>query len=1012
MNSPNRTGVGFGLMLLFAISGFAGLIYESIWTQYLGLFLGHAAYAQSFVLMLFMGGMALGAWLVSRRSESFRRPLAAYAAIEFFVGLLAIGFDPLYHAVTGFAYSHLFPLVGAGIGLDLTRYVVATLLIGGQCILLGMTFPLMSAGYLRFAPDSGGQVLASLYFSNSFGAALGALAATFLLLPSVGLPGTVMTGGLLSILVALAIWPLARNASVPKAEERSAHADAIAPIFILFAAALTGATSFVYEITWVRMLSQALGSTLHAFELMLAAFITGIAIGGLWLRRRADRWPNALFAAGWAQVLMGIAALGSLFVYGRAFDWVAALMRGLGRTEQGYALFNFATGLISLAVMFPAAFFAGMTLPLLTLALLRRGGGERAIGRTYAANTVGAIIGVLLTVHLLMPLLGVRLALWTAALADLLLGVYLLARGGDQAAPVRARRHAAVALAVALVMAVASVALTRIDPLVLASSVYRVGEASLPKGTQMISYRDGKTATIAMYQMPGDANAKVKHRAIATNGKIDASVILGSDSQPTMDEYTMTFAAALPLALNPKPSRVGVIGFGSGMTAHAFLGSDRIERLDVIEIEPYMVEAAKHFEGSVERAYTDPRSHIVIDDAKAFLSGTPHRYDVIISEPSNPWVSGVAALFTEEFYDFVPQHLNEDGIFLQWLQLYEINPELVASVLKAMLPRFADVKAYMANQTDLLLVASVKRPLPPLAEINEVAPRLGREMQRLGVRSSADFTDYFLMGKAGLAALTSMTNQPANSDLFPLLQLKAPKARFMNSDALAIANLQRAPWPLSEVASGQRPLAVTHELSTGATSVPRIMMSRIARALRSSLLSDSEPKSSEAGAAELFVRYELMREAARSCTIDRVADSWLEASSLIAGATIPYLRTEDLEGVWIHPAWLGSCVPSDSRVQHALTLYAALSARDWETARSVGKTLLEDGQSKGLPGFRGWVLGATEIAALALHDLEGIAEIERDHGADVRSYVFERQWMATLAFLTRNAPSAASAAMP
>jgi len=1006
MNLPNRTGVGFGLMLLFAVSGFAGLIYESIWTQYLGLFLGHAAYAQSFVLILFMGGMALGAWLVSRRSESFRRPLAAYAAIEFFVGLLAIGFDPLYHAMTGFAYSHLFPLVGAGIGLDLTRYAVATLLIGCQCILLGMTFPLMSAGYLRFAPDSGGQVLASLYFSNSFGAALGALAATFILLPSVGLPGTVMTGGLLSILVALAIWPLARNASVPKAEERSAHAGAIAPVFILFAAALTGATSFVYEITWVRMLSQALGSTLHAFELMLAAFITGIAIGGLWLRRRADRWPNALFAAGWAQVLMGIAALGSLFVYGRAFDWVAALMQGLGRTEQGYTFFNFATGLISLAVMFPAAFFAGMTLPLLTLALLRRGGGERAIGRTYAANTVGAIIGVLLTVHLLMPLLGVRLGLWLAALADLLLGVYLLARGGDEAAPKRARRHAGVALAASLVVAVASVALTRMDPLVLASSVYRVGEASLPKGTQMISYRDGKTATIAMYQMPG----KVKHRAIATNGKIDASVIVGTDSQPTMDEYTMTFAAALPLALNPKPSRVGVIGFGSGMTAHAFLGSDRIESLDVIEIEPYMVEAAKHFEGNVERAYTDPRSHIVIDDAKAFLSGTPHRYDVIISEPSNPWVSGVAALFTEDFYDFVPKHLNEDGIFLQWLQLYEINPELVASVLKAMLPRFADVKAYMANQTDMLLVASVKRPLPPLAEINEVAPRLGHEMLRLGVRSSADFADYFLMDKTGLVALTNMTTLPANSDLFPILQLKAPKARFMNSEALVIANLQRAPWPLSEAATGQQPLAVARESSDGASSVPRVMMNRVARALRSSLLSDSEPKSNEPGAAELLVRYEFMREAARSCTIDRVAGSWLEASSSVAGATIPYLRAEDLEGVWIHPAWLGSCVPSDSRIQHAMALYAALSARDWQTARDLGKTLLRDGETKDVPAFKTWVLGATEVAALALRDLEGIAEIERNHGADVRGYAFERQWIATLAFLSRSSSGAASAA--
>lgn len=1007
MNTPNRAGAGLVLMILFAISGFAGLIYESIWTQYLGLFLGHAAYAQSFVLILFMGGMALGAWLVSRRSESFARPLAAYAAIEFFVGLLALGFDPIYHAATGFAYAHLFPLVGAGIGLDLTRYAIATLLIGVQCVLLGMTFPLMSAGYLRFAPDSGGRVLASLYFSNSFGAALGALAATFLLLPLVGLPGAVMTGGLLSILVALAIWPLAREASVAQAPTPSKGADAIAPAFVLFAALLTGATSFVYEITWVRMLSQALGSTLHAFELMLAAFIAGIAFGGLWLRRQADRWPNALFAAGWAQVLMGIAALGSLFVYTRAFDWVAALMQGLGRTEQGYTFFNFATGLISLAVMFPAAFFAGMTLPLLTLALLRRGGGERAIGRVYAANTVGAIIGVLLTVHLLMPLLGVRLGLWIAALADLLLGVYLLARGGDAAVPARARRHAGIALAVSVLVALASVAWTRVDPLVLASSVYRIGRTSLPEGTQMLAYRDGKTATIAMYELPGEG----KHRSIATNGKIDASINVGADSKPTMDEYTMTFAAALPLAMNPRPAEVAVIGFGSGMTAHAFLGSDRVERLDVIEIEPYMVDAARHFEASVERAYSDPRARIVIDDAKAFLSGSSRRYDVIISEPSNPWVSGVAALFTEEFYEFVPQHLNEDGIFLQWLQLYEISPELVASVLKAMLPRFADVKAYMANQTDMLLVASVKRPLPPLAEINEVAPRLGEEMKRLGVRSSADFADYFLMDKAGLAALTEMTSLPANSDLFPLLQLRAPKARFMNADALPIVNLQSAPWPLLEVATGQAPQAMTHELSAVPTSVPRDAMNRVARSLRTALFSGGEPTSGEAGAA-LFLGFEFMRETAGSCAIDRVVGPWLDASASIAGATIPFLRTEDLEGVWINPTWLGDCVPTDPRAERALALYAALSARDWPAVHGIGKGLLESGAIKDQLAFRTWVLGATEVAALALHDFDALAAVEQAHGADIRGYVFERQWMGTLALLNRSAAGATPVASP
>ena len=260
MSLERNARAGRALLLLFAVSGFAGLIYESIWTQYLGLFLGHAAYAQSFVLMLFMGGMALGAWLVSRRSATIARPLAVYAIVEFAIGILGIAFDPIYHAATGFAYSHLFPLVGDGVALDVTRYAVSILLIGAQCVGLGATFPLMSAGYLRFDAASGGRVLAGLYFSNSFGAALGALIATFVLLPNVGLPGTVMTGGLLSIFVAIAVWPLARNPSTATDTHPIGDASSVTPWLILAAAAITGATSFVYEITWIRMLTTGLGA--------------------------------------------------------------------------------------------------------------------------------------------------------------------------------------------------------------------------------------------------------------------------------------------------------------------------------------------------------------------------------------------------------------------------------------------------------------------------------------------------------------------------------------------------------------------------------------------------------------------------------------------------------------------------------------------------------------------------------------------------------------------------------
>ena len=994
MLAQHDTRAGRVLMALFAISGFAGLIYESIWTQYLGLFLGHAAYAQSFVLMLFMGGMAIGAWLVSRRSAQIARPLAVYAAVELAIGILGMAFDPIYHAATGFAYTQLFPLVGDGVALDVTRYAISILLIGAQCIALGATFPLMSAGYLRVDPAAGGRVLAGLYFSNSFGAALGALVATFVLLPAVGLPGTVMTGGLLSVLVALAVWPLGKKHSTPIDRADAKRVASPTPWLILGAAAITGATSFVYEITWIRMLAQVLGSTLHAFELMLAAFIGGIAFGGLWLRRRADTWIDAVAAAGWAQVLMGIAALASLFVYARSFEWVAHLLQGLGHTSTGYVLYNVATGAISMAVMFPAAFFAGMTLPLLTLVLLRRSYGEQAIGRVYAANTLGAIVGVLLTMHVLMPLLGVRIALWLAALGDMVLGVVLLLH-----ADVVVRRRVVAATAISLAVGACAFLFTRVDPLMLASSVYRFGAVRLPEGTQMLSYGDGKTASVAFYQGPGEDQT----RAIATNGKVDASIGTAPKAKPTADEYTMTLAGALPLAIAKRPENVAVIGFGSGMTVNTVLGSKRVGRVDVVEIEPFMVAAARGFGSRVARAYEDPRAHIVIDDAKAFLAGTSRKYDVIISEPSNPWVSGVAALFSDEFYDFVPQHLTDDGVYVQWLQLYEITPDLVGSVLKALLPHFSDVRAYLPNDGDMLLVASSKGTLSPPRDLHQLDPALDEELKHIGVRGADDFAKFSFLGKRGLTALANLSPDPANSDLFPILQLQAPEARFTKKNFLEFTSLQESALPLLEVISGYAPPDSSTEPFPGVSRVPRDAAERAALVYRNALLTGG-PARGEFVSKDIAYRLDVLRSSMHACT-DFDGGEWVNASTSIAGVTIPYLTPADLKGVWIDPTWVPACARANPLAMKAIDFYAKLAARDWQAVMEVGPALLADGNLHGTADFESHVLRATELACAATGEWQALTDIETKFGTRVRDHLFERQLLLSLANIGRGEAS-------
>src|SRR5215470_17805818 len=254
------------LLGIFVVSGFTGLIYESIWTHYLKLFLGHAAYAQTLVLAIFMGGMALGSWLSSRWSPRWRNLLAAYAATEAIIGLSGLVFHEVFAAATAAAFDGVLPrLAGSPGAIAAFKWGLSTALILPQSILLGMTFPLMTAGVLRAFPDRPGRSLAMLYFTNSLGAAAGVLVSGFVLVGAVGLPGTIRIAGLINLAVAAAVVPLARGRAQPaQVSQVQAGRDAILLAF-LAAALVTGASSFIYEVAWIRMLSLVLGSSTHSF---------------------------------------------------------------------------------------------------------------------------------------------------------------------------------------------------------------------------------------------------------------------------------------------------------------------------------------------------------------------------------------------------------------------------------------------------------------------------------------------------------------------------------------------------------------------------------------------------------------------------------------------------------------------------------------------------------------------------------------------------------------------------
>ncbi|WP_386067589.1 fused MFS/spermidine synthase [Tahibacter sp. UC22_41] len=975
-----------GALTVFALSGAAGLIYQAIWSQYLGLFLGHAAYAQSLVLAIFMGGMALGAWWVSRHGTGWRNLLRAYGHVELVIGIAALLFHHEFLGVTSLAYSHVFPALSAGWLTTTFKWISAVVLILPQSILLGMTFPLMSNGVMRASSAGGGSILGGLYFSNSIGAAIGALIATFVLLPWIGLPGAMQVGAALNIVVALLAYLLAAAApgAVPAAPAAGSAAAVTSVSRVLLAAAfITGASSFVYEIGWVRMLSLALGSTVHAFELMLAAFIGGLAFGGWWIRKRIDGYADAMKVGGYVQVLMGLAALVSLLLYDRSFDWVAWFLQALARTEPAYIAYNVVSAAVAVAIMAPAAFFAGMTLPLFTLALLRSGTGEAAVGRIYAANTIGAIFGVFCAVHLLIPGLGLKLAMIIAALADLVLGAYLLRSAPS--AQERRGPYFAVLVVIAISTAVTLVG-ARFDPLAMSAGVYRTGDARLDAEQKIVFYRDGKTASIGVRETHNG------RRTIATNGKPDASINMKPGTEASVDEITMIMAALLPLSLHPAPVDVANIGFGSGLTTHTVLTDPRVQRVDTIEIEPAMIEGAKMFRPAVERAYSDPRSHLHIEDARSYFTAHKSKYDVIISEPSNPWVSGVASLFSREFYRFVPRHLKPKGLFVQWIQLYEINDELVSTVINALSETFVDYRVYMSNFGDMMIVASADGPVGDLDVSRIDGEELNLVRRRVALDLPSDLGFHAVGGRSGMAPLVEAIGDRANSDFYPILSLEAPKTRFRSTMAATLVGLPTADLPFLELINGV-PLP-EGELSPS-PAYPRVMYRTMALRVVQSRGGTDVPDL----ALDLSQKLGLVRERVGHCRGGTDFASELQALRDLAAETVPYLKADEMHGLWIDRDW-GRCEQMAPVVAGLLDLIAAQAARDHGQTLAKAERLLVEHRAELPDQVADYVLRAGMLGGVVSKDYAAVLRLAETYRDSVRSTpvtLLHRGWMVNLA---------------
>jgi predicted membrane-bound spermidine synthase len=754
--------------VLFFLSGIAGLVHESLWARYLGLLLGHAAYGQVLTLVVYMGGIGLGSHLAARMLARMRDPLKAYVKVE--LGIAVFGFA--FHALFLFLRDGL---LDSGIlaGRSMAFSTVAAVLTGSiatvpPAILLGFTFPLAAGGLMRLARDGGKDSIARLYFGNSLGAACGALLASYALVPNLGTQGSLWFAGLMNLLAALGAWlvvrSLARGERATPPENPRLHASTRTQthpidrltLLVLFLALATGLSSFLYEIGWIRFLALLLGSSTHAFDIMIGAFVFGLALGARHIHRHPPR--DTLRALFLAQVAMAAAAIVPILLYAPLFRASNGLNRILMRTVEAWPFHAFAQFLFSTVVMVPAAYFAGMTLPLATRFLCERHGDESFTGRVYAWNTLGAILGAAAGSLVLMPLVGLTRLVALGAAIDFAIALALL--------PFLVRRFWSTAVPLAATFLLVGAGwLLKPDNHLLVAGAYRGPRVIQP--TTTIHRIDGRTATVSAQHIGSIVSVR-------TNGKPDASLDRAQPARARMsDELTQNLAAWIARVYVHRPWEGALIGLGSGMTAHRMLGDPRLSHLDAIEIEKAMWQQSVWFRPFNRRIHEDKRIAMHFLDARIFFATREKPYDVIVSEPSNPWVAGVSSLFTREFYREIRTHLARDGVFVQWLHTYEFEDALLLSIMAALSSEFPHLRLhYVPGTQDMVIVAS---PSPLRASGENLAnAEDSLELRRFRMVREDVTTSSLLWTEKTIRRLVEGREQ--NSEFMPVVDGRAEKA--------------------------------------------------------------------------------------------------------------------------------------------------------------------------------------------------------------------------------------------
>ena len=772
------------LYLIFFLSGATGLVYEVIWVRLTGLVFGNTSHAISVVLGSFMAGLALGSWWLGRKADRVASPLRFYGLLEIGIGVSA-SLVPVAFGLLDTVYWALSPsLDKVPGGNGLLRFLTSFLILIVPTFLMGGTLPVLARFFTEAVQEIQRKV-GLLYALNTFGAAFGTLAAALFFVPRLGNTRSTLLIAIVNVLIGLsAIFMASRQSKVSAAIQDEpawtpvdSRADATTDRLVLAALATSGFVSMIYEVAWTRALTAMIGSSTYAFSIMLVTFLVGIALGS----SIAVKWRAAgLRLLGFTQLGIAIGALLFLVGYLVAPYILLGMLRSLSYTFPAVLTSQF---VVCAALMIFSTVCMGAAMPVASqiysnkLTVL-----GRSVGNVYSVNTLGAIAGSLAAGFLLLPLLGTERTILAGLFVNSAIAALILAAPRALRRPNLAKWVALALLLVATLSMRGGVfwsknALDR-GILVYARSFDARPELTISENyqdTDVVYFKDGNNATISVRK--GE-----DYVGLRTNGKVDAS--------NKADMITQLMIGYLPILYHPTPRSTMIIGYGGGVTVGAASAFKEVEEIDCLEIEPAVVGAGPAFQEFNRKSYENPKVHIMYNDARNYMNVTRKQYDVIISEPSNPWIAGVASLFTSEFYERAAQVLKPDGVFAQWIQLYELDPADMRMVLREFQEKFPHVSVWVFSGD--LVVIGTRQPqhlnLDRWVDLASTDARLPLEMRHyFKVPRPEGILAYYVMGSDSVRKFSA--DAARNSDDLPLLEFHAPRQLFRETRALNVSLL-------------------------------------------------------------------------------------------------------------------------------------------------------------------------------------------------------------------------------